>query len=90
MKMENRPFSDWYQEWFTHATHSQSNEVTKMYVFCQNLPNALHTKILGVHPLPTTLAHLIELAKGFDEMWCLYNKSDSSNLNNEPMYAPSL
>jgi len=84
MKMGNRPFSDWYQEWSTHATRSGSNDATKMYAFRQNLPNALHTKILGVHPPPTTLARLVELAKGFDELYRLYNKSDSSKPQRRP------
>ena len=78
MKMGNHLFFDWYQEWSIHATRSQSNETTKMYAFHQNLPNALHTKILGVHPPSTILARLIELAKGFDELYRLYNKPDFS------------
>ena len=86
MKMGNCPFSDWYQEWSTHATRSGSNDVTKMYAFCQNLPNALHTKILGGHPPPTTLARLIELVKGFNKLYCLYNKSDSS----KPQWWPNV
>jgi Retrotransposon gag protein len=84
MKMGNHPFSDWYQEWSTHATHSGSNDATKMYAFRQNLLNALHTKILGVHPPSMTLAHLVELAKGFDELYRLYNKSDSSKPQRRP------
>jgi len=73
MKMGNHLFSNWYQEWSTHASRSGANDKTKMYTFCQNLPSALHTKILGVHPPPTTLSQLVKLSKEFDQMWRMYN-----------------
>jgi hypothetical protein len=73
LRMGNRPFSDWYQEWSTHASRSGANEETKMFCFRQNLPNPLHQKILGVSPAPTTLTRLVELAKDFDTSWRMYN-----------------
>jgi len=73
LKMNNKPFSDWYQEWSTHANRSGANEETKMYTFRQNIPGALHQKIIGVSPPPTTLACLVELAKEFDQTWRMYN-----------------
>jgi hypothetical protein len=78
LRMGNRPFSDWYQEWSTHASRSGANEETKMFCFRQNLPNALHSKILGVSPTPTTLARLVELAKDFDQNWRMYNSPSNT------------
>lgn len=79
LRMGNRPFSEWYQEWSTHASRSGANEETKMFCFRQNLPNALHQKILGVSPTPTTLTRLVELAKDFDQNWRMYNNSASTS-----------
>jgi Retrotransposon gag protein len=53
IKMNNKPFSEWYQEWSTHANCSGANKETKMYAFHQNIPAALHQKIIGVSPTPT-------------------------------------
>jgi hypothetical protein len=50
-----------------------------MFCFCQNLPNALHQKILGVSPAPTTLTRLVELAKDFDTSWRMYNSQPTSS-----------
>jgi hypothetical protein len=55
LKMGNKPFSEWYQEWSTHANRSGTNDETKMYAFCKNIPAALHQKIIGVSPPPTHL-----------------------------------
>ena len=79
LKMGNRPFSDWYQEWSTHASRSKANDETKMYAFRQNLPAPLHAKILGVHPAPTTLTRLVELAKDFDQLWRMYSNTRSTS-----------
>jgi hypothetical protein len=57
LQMGNRPFTDWYQEWSTHASWSDANDETKMYAFHQNLLSALHNKILGVSLALTTLPH---------------------------------
>jgi hypothetical protein len=81
LKMNNKPFSDWYQEWSTHANRSGANEETKMYAFRQNIPGALHQKIIGVSPPPTTLACLVELAKEFDQTWRMYNAPCASTNN---------
>jgi hypothetical protein len=62
-----------HQEWSTHANRSGANEETKMYAFRQNIPGALHQKIIGVSPPPMTLARLVELAKEFDQTWRMYN-----------------
>jgi hypothetical protein len=52
-----------------------------MYAFRQNIPAALHQKIIGVSPPPTTLTRLVKLAKEFDQTWCMYNtpRTPSSN-----------
>jgi hypothetical protein len=81
MKMGNKPFFEWYQEWSTHANRSGANDETKMYAFRQNIPAALHQKIIGVSPPPTTLTRLVELAKEFDQMWRMYNTPRTSSSN---------
>ena len=82
LKMGNRPFSDWYQEWSTHTSRSKANEETKMYAFRQNIPAPLHGKILGVHPAPTTMTRLVNLAKDFDQTWHMYNTRSSRSSSN--------
>ena len=77
LKMNNRPFSDWYQEWSTHTSRSSANKTTKMYAFRQNILSALNNKILGMSPTPTTMAHLVELTKEFDQSWRTYNTAQS-------------
>jgi hypothetical protein len=79
LKMNNRPFTDWYQDWIVHANRSGANDATKMYAFRQNLPSALHNKIMAVHPAPTTLARLVELSKEFDQIWRMYNQPGLTN-----------
>jgi hypothetical protein len=74
LRMGGRPFQEWYQEWSNHATRSGANEETKMYAFRQNLPLALHQKILGVSPAPTTLTRLVELAREFDQLYRMWSK----------------
>ena len=49
------------------------NEETKMFAFRKALPQALHQKILGVSPQPTTLDDLVEKAREFDCIWWLYS-----------------
>jgi hypothetical protein len=78
LKMGTRSFLEWYQEWHNHAIKSTANEATQMYAFRQNIPQALHAKILGVSPAPTTLEQLVRLAKGFDEAYRMWNKSAPS------------
>jgi hypothetical protein len=79
--MGNKPFSEWYQEWSTHANRSGTNKETKMYAFRQNIPATLHQKIIGVSPAPTTLSHLVKLARDFDQTWCMYNTPRTSSSN---------
>ena len=79
LKMNNQPFTEWYQDWIVHANCSGANNATKIYAFWQNLLSALHNKIMAVHPASTTLAHLVELAKEFDQIWQMYNQSNTAN-----------
>ena len=67
-RMGTHHFSEWYQEWSTYALHSGANEETKMFAFRKALPQALHQKILGVSPQPTTLDDLVEKAREFNRM----------------------
>ena len=73
LKMGNRPFNEWYQEWSTHASRSGANDETKMFAFRRAIPVALHNKIVGLSPQPTTLELLAEKARDFDRVWRIYN-----------------
>lgn len=73
-RMGTRPFNEWYQEWSNYAARSECDDKTKMFSFRQNLPPALHQKLLGVTPQPTTLDGLAEKARDFDHLWRLYNR----------------
>ncbi len=75
-RMGMRPFNEWYQEWSTHASRSGANDETKMYAFRQAIPQALHTKIIGVSPPPTTLDDLVRLARDFDRQYRLYTHTN--------------
>jgi hypothetical protein len=72
-KMGGRPFNEWYQDWSTYASRSGANEDTQMFAFRKALPMALHQKIMGVSPQPTTLEGLAEKARKFDRLWCMYS-----------------
>src|SRR5882757_232272 len=72
-RMGTRPFNEWYQDWSTYATRSGANEETKMFAFRKAIPGALHQKIMGVSPQPTTLDGLVEKAREFDRIWHLYS-----------------
>src|SRR6266702_2596229 len=72
LKMDNRTFNTWYQEWSTHAMRSGANDATKMYSFQQAIPGALLGKLMGISPFPTTLATLVEKARDFDRVWQLH------------------
>ena len=72
-KMGGRPFQEWYQDWSTYASRSGANEETKMFAFRKALPIALHQKIMGVSPQPTTLDGLAEKAREFDRLWRMYS-----------------
>ena len=77
--MGTQEFNNWYQEWSTHATHAGADNATKIYAFRRMLPQALHGKILGVSPQPTTLEELVTKAREFDQLYCLYNQSSTTN-----------
>jgi Retrotransposon gag protein len=81
LKMNNKPFSEWYQEWSTHTNCSGANEETKMYAFRQNIPATLHQKLIGISPAPMTLQCLVKLAKEFDQIWCMYNNAQTPPSN---------
>jgi hypothetical protein len=72
-KMGGRPFNEWYQDWSTYASRSGANEDTQMFAFRKALPMALHQKIMGVSPQPTTLEGLAEKACEFDCLWHMYS-----------------
>ena len=83
LRMGNREFNNWYQEWSTHATRSGADEATRMYAFHRMLPLPLHQKILGTSPQPTNLQGLVDKAHEFDRLWCVYkpqeNRTDNRN-----------
>jgi len=85
-RMKGRLFDDWYQEWSIYAAHAGVDENTKMYAFRRNLNQAIHTKILGVSPQPTTLAELVKLAKAFDQAYLEYR---SNTVKSEGLRYPS-
>ena len=68
-----KPFNEWYQEWSTYANRAKVDEQTRMFAFRKNLNPALHQKLLGISPLPDTLAALITKAREFDQIYHLYN-----------------
>jgi hypothetical protein len=53
IKMGNRPFHEWFQEWSTYAARCGANDTTKMFAFRQALPQGLNDKLVGVSPHPT-------------------------------------
>jgi hypothetical protein len=66
LKMGNKLFHEWYQEWSTYASRSDANDATKMFAFCQALTAGLNDKLVGLSPAPTTLAGLVDKARLFD------------------------
>src|SRR5712672_891326 len=73
LRQGNHPFNEWYQEWSTHANRANVDDNTKMYTFWRMLNQSLHTKLLGISPLPATLLDLVEKAREFDCVYHLYN-----------------
>src|SRR6266571_4929684 len=67
------------QEWSTYASWLGANDETKMFAFRKALPQALHQKIIGVSPQPTTLDGLAEKAREFDRIWRLYSNPSFTN-----------
>jgi hypothetical protein len=78
LRQQNHPFHEWYQEWITHANRSGANDQTKMFAFRRNIHPSLHMKLLGVSPIPTTLSRLVELAKEFDQSYCMWTANPTS------------
>ena len=68
-----KTLNEWYQDWSTYASRSGANEETQMFAFRKVLPLALHQKIMGVSPQPTTLEGLVEKACKFDHLWHMYS-----------------
>jgi hypothetical protein len=71
----SKPFNEWYQKWYTHASHAGVDEQTKMFAFRRNLNQALHNKLLTLSPQPATLVGLVEKAREFDRLWHLYTSN---------------
>ena len=82
--MGSRPFNEWYQEWSVHASRAGVDDKTKMYAFRNNLPEALHNKLLGVTLQPTMLTALVDLTRAFDQAYHTYrqNRPGGSSSNN--------
>ncbi len=76
LKQGARRFNDWYQEWSTFATRSGANDDTKIFAFKRNLNNGIHQKLLGVSPMPTTLADLVSKAREFDRAYEIYQSQN--------------
>jgi hypothetical protein len=81
LKMNNRPFHEWYQEWSTYASRSGANDATKMYAFRQALPAALNDKLVGVSPTPTTFDDLVEKTRLFDQQWQLWRNTHGPSIH---------
>jgi hypothetical protein len=73
LHMGARPFNEWYQEWSNWANRAGVDDKTKMFAFRRNIPQALHAKLLGISPQPTTLEGLATKAREFDRLYRLYN-----------------
>jgi hypothetical protein len=74
-RMGSRPFNEWYQEWSVHAARAGVDEKTRMFAFRSNLPEALHNKLLGLSPQPTTMAVLVEKTRLFDNVYHAYKQT---------------
>ena len=66
LRMGNREFNDWFQEWSAHCRRANVDEGTKMYPFRRALNQALNQKLVNVSPQPTTLDALVEKARDLD------------------------
>ena len=72
MKMGGWPFHEWYQEWSTYDSQSGANEATKMYAFCQAIPQGLNNRLVGITLVSMHLAELVRHAKEFDQQFHLW------------------
>jgi hypothetical protein len=71
-KMGDRPFLEWYQEWSSHASRAEANEITKIHAFKSVIPEDLHDKLIAMTPQPTTLDGLVNTARELDQAMRLY------------------
>jgi hypothetical protein len=74
-KMGDRPFLEWYQEWSSHASRADANEITKIHAFKSVIPGALHNKLIAMTPQPTTLDGLVTAARELDQAMRLYHSA---------------
>jgi hypothetical protein len=72
-KMGDRPFLEWYQEWSSHASRAEANEITKIHAFKSVIPGDLHDKLIAMTPQPTTLDGLVNTARELDQAMRLYH-----------------
>ena len=72
LRMGNREFNEWFQEWSAHCHRANIDEGTKMYAFCRALNQALNQKLVNISPQPTTLDALVEKARDLDRNWHIY------------------
>jgi hypothetical protein len=72
-KMGDRPFLEWYQEWSSHASRAEANEITKIHTFKSVIPEDLHDKLIAMTPQPTTLDGLVNTARELDQAMQLYH-----------------
>ena len=72
LRMGNREFNDWFQEWSAHCRRANVDEGTKMYAFRRALNQALNQKLVNILPQPTTLDALVEKARDLDRNWRIY------------------
>jgi hypothetical protein len=85
IKMGNRPFHEWFQEWSTYAARCGANDTTKMFAFRQALPQGLNDKLVGVSPAPDTLDALIDHARRFDQQWQMWRRPmQGTNSSRQP------
>jgi hypothetical protein len=90
LKMGNRPFHEWYQEWSTYASRSGANDATKMYAFRQALPQGLNDKLVGLATPPTTLTALVEHARLFDQQWQMWRRTGSGPTSSQRPQGPRI
>jgi hypothetical protein len=90
IKMGNRPFHEWYQEWSTYAARSAANDATKMYAFRQALPAGLNDKLIGVSPAPTTFDDLVDKARLFDQQWQQWRRASQGTASTPRSRGPRM
>ena len=84
LRMGNREFNDWFQEWSAHCRRANVDEGTKMYAFRRALNQALNQKLVNISPQPTTLDALVEKARDLDQNWHIYTAPLSDRSDRAP------